>query len=58
MLVTSLGALPAPCAGWRAMIDRSVGPGLGGRGDKARAAPVSQGQSGSGEESGYLGSGT
>lgn len=31
MLVTSPGALPAPCAGWRAMIDCSVGPGLGGR---------------------------
>lgn len=34
MLVTSPGALPAPCAGWRAMIDRSVGPGLGGRGTR------------------------
>lgn len=36
MLVTSLGAMPAPCAGWRAMIDRSVGWGLGG-GEQGRS---------------------
>lgn len=47
MLVTSLGALPAPCAGWRAMVEHSAGL-YWGEGDKAGAAPVSQGQSGSG----------
>jgi hypothetical protein len=39
MLVTSLGAWPAPRAGWRAMVEHSAATGGGGQGRSCTCVP-------------------